>query len=509
MVVKIACIAVFALITIGIGIYCGKKVKGTGDFVLGGRSVGAWFSAFAYGTSYFSAVVFVGYAGTFGWRFGISAFWIGIANALLGSLMAWVVLGRRTRVMTKHLDSATMPDFFEKRYNSKALKLAASLIIFAFLIPYSASIYKGLSGIFEMAFNIPFEYCIIAMAVLTAIYVVIGGYKAAALNDFVQGIIMLVGIALVVWNVLSHKGGFTQAIAALSEHTPEAGSAGSGIKGVFVSMFGPDPWALLGVMILTSLGTWGLPQMVHKFYSIKDEKAIKQGTIISTLFALVVAGGSYFIGGFGRIYVENGAGGVPVTGYDGVVPAMLSSSLSDLMIGVIVVLVLSASMSTLSSLVISSSSTITLDLIKGFFWKNMNEKKQVLMMRILCAFFIVLSVVMALQPGNLISNLMAISWGALAGAFLAPFMYGLFSKKITKSAVWVSFVVGIGIVSVNHFTGLMEGTSAGAVSMLVTLVLVPIVSLVTPKLKKEHVDHCFACYDEKVETTAKKSLSEG
>ncbi len=508
MVVKIACIVVFALITIGIGIYCGRKVQGTGDFVLGGRSVGAWFSAFAYGTSYFSAVVFVGYSGTFGWRFGISAFWIGIANALLGSLMAWVMLGRRTRVMTKHLDSATMPDFFEKRYNSKALKLAASLIIFAFLIPYSASIYKGLSGIFEMAFNIPFEYCIIAMAVLTGIYVVIGGYKAAALNDFVQGIIMLVGIALVVWNVLANKGGFTGAIAALSEHTPEAGAAGSGIKGVFVSMFGPDPWALLGVMILTSLGTWGLPQMVHKFYSIKDEKAIKQGTIISTLFALVVAGGSYFMGGFGRLYVQNGANGVPVTGYDGVVPAMLSNSLSDLMIGVIVVLVLSASMSTLSSLVISSSSTITLDLIKGFFWKNMSEKKQVLIMRILCAFFIVLSVVMALQPGNLISNLMAISWGALAGAFLAPFMYGLFSKKITKTAVWVSFIVGIGIVSVNHFTGLMEGTSAGAVSMIVTLVLVPIVSLITPKLKKEHVKHCFACYDEKVETTKKKALSQ-
>lgn len=501
MVVKIACIAVFALITVLIGIYCGKKVKGTGDFVLGGRSVGAWFSAFAYGTSYFSAVVFVGYAGTFGWRFGISAFWIGIANAILGSLLAWVVLGRRTRIMTKHLDSSTMPDFFEKRYDSRALKLAASLIIFVFLIPYSASIYKGLSGIFEMAFNIPFEYCIIAMAVLTGIYVVIGGYKATALNDFVQGIIMLVGIVLVVWNVLANKGGFTAAIGALSQHTPEAGAAGSGIKGVFVSMFGPDPLALLGVMVLTSLGTWGLPQMVHKFYSIKDEKAIKQGTIISTVFALIVAGGSYFMGGFGRLYVENGANGVPVTGYDGVVPAMLGGTLSDLMVGIIVVLVLSASMSTLSSLVISSSSTITLDLIKGFFWKNMSEKKQMLLMRILCAFFIVLSVVMALQPGNLISNLMAISWGALAGAFLAPFMYGLFSKKITKTAVWVSFIVGIGIVTVNHFTGLMnlEGTSAGALSMVVTLILVPLVSLITPKMKKEHVDACFACYDKKAE----------
>ncbi len=505
MVVKIACIVVFAAVTVLIGVISSKKVKGVGDFVLGGRNVGPWFSAFAFGTSYFSAVIFVGYAGRFGWNYGVSATWIGLANALVGSCLAWIVLGRRTRVMTKHLDTSTMPEFFEKRYNSKALKLAAAIIIFVFLVPYSASIYKGLSGIFEMAFNIKFEYCIIAMAVLTAVYVILGGYVAAALNDFIQGIVMLIGITVVVVSVLSGKGGFTAALVELSKKTADSAN---GMNGAFISFFGPDPLGLLGVMILTSLGTWGLPQMVHKFYSISDEKAIRKGTIISTLFAIVVAGGSYFMGGFGRLYVDANEAGAPVSGFDGIVPSMLSGTLSDLMIGIIVVLVLSASMSTLSSLVISSASTVTLDLIKGFFAPKMSEKKQMWTIRILCAFFIVLSVVLAMDKGSLISNLMAISWGALAGAFLAPFMYGLFSKRITKAAVWVSFVAGVGLVVVNLFVKFVDGTMAGAMAMVGTLIIVPLVSLITPRLNKEHVDNCFSCYDEKVEAKVTHSLTD-
>ncbi len=505
MVVKIACILVFAAVTVLIGIFSSKKVRGVGDFVLGGRNVGPWFSAFAFGTSYFSAVIFVGYAGRFGWNFGVSATWIGLANALVGSCLAWLVLGRRTRVMTKHLNTSTMPEFFEKRYDSKALKLVAALIIFIFLVPYSASIYKGLSGIFHMAFDIPFEYCIIGMAVLTAVYVILGGYVAAALNDFIQGIVMLIGISVVVFKVLAGKGGFTAAIAELSQHTAE--EAGT-LNGAFTSFFGPAPLQLLAVMILTSLGTWGLPQMVHKFYSISDEKAIRKGTIISTLFAVVVAGGSYFMGGFGRLYVTATETGTPESGFDGVVPAMLSGTLSDLMIGIIVVLVLSASMSTLSSLVISSSSTVTLDLIKGFFAPKMSEKKQMWIIRIFCAFFIGLSVILALDKGSLISNLMAISWGALAGAFLAPFMYGLFSKRVTKAAVWVSFACGVGLVTSNLFLKFMDGTVAGALAMVGTLVIVPLVSLITPKLNKEHVEECFSCYNERVEASVTHSLTD-
>ncbi len=317
---KILILVLYFAVLIGIGLYCRKHATDVNGFVLGGRSVGPWLTAFAYGTSYFSAVVFVGYAGQFGWKYGIAATWAGIGNALIGSLLAWVVLGRRTRIMTQHLNSATMPQFFGERFASKPLKIIASVIIFIFLIPYTASLYNGLSRLFGMAFEIDYSVCIVLMAVLTAIYVIAGGYMATAINDFIQGIIMLVGIVVIIAAIINSKGGFMAAYEGLAQISD---STVSDSPGVFASFFGPDPLNLLFVVILTSLGTWGLPQMVQKFYAIKDEGAIQKGTIISTVFALVVAGGCYFLGGFGRLFSEQID--VVKNGYDSIIPTMLQN----------------------------------------------------------------------------------------------------------------------------------------------------------------------------------------
>ncbi len=508
MAVKIILLLVFFAIMIAVGIYTRKKATNVNDFVLGGRSVGPWVTAFAFGTSYFSSVVFVGYAGQFGWKYGLASTWIGLGNALIGSLLAWVVLGRRTRVMSQKLESATMPDFFGKRFDSKALKLAASAIVFVFLIPYTASIYNGLSRLFAMAFDIPYAACIITMAVLTGVYVILGGYMATAINDFIQGIIMLIGIVLVIVAVLNGHGGFYEAVRQLSMLESDV-PVTLGQQGAFTSFFGPDVVNLFGVVILTSLGTWGLPQMVHKFYAIKDERSVKTGAIVSTVFAIIISGGCYFLGGFARLYAEADIykpdGSVM---YDAIVPQMLST-LPDILIGIVIVLVLSASMSTLSSLVLTSSSTLTLDFIKGTLVKDMKEKNQLIVMRVLIAFFIILSVVIALKPPTFIAQLMGISWGALAGAFLAPFMYGLYSKKITKASVWVSFIIGVGFTVANMFLKVIASPiNAGAITMAASLVIVPLVSLITPKMKKEYVDEIFACYDQKVTVTEKTSLGE-
>ena len=508
MLVKILFLVLFFASMIGVGIYSRKHATNVNDFVLGGRSVGPWLTAFAYGTSYFSAVVFVGYAGQFGYKYGISATWIGIGNAVIGSLIAWIVLGRRTRVMTKHLSAATMPDYFGKRYDSNALKIVASAIAFIFLIPYTASVYNGLSRLFGMAFDIPYAVCVIVMAALTGVYVILGGYMATAINDFIQGIVMIFGIIAVIVAVLDGQGGFYEAIFKLSEIESDVPLT-MGQKGVFASFFGPDLPNLIGVVILTSLGTWGLPQMVHKFYAIKDEKAIKTGTIISTFFAVVVAGGCYFLGGFGRLFdtpaIYDASGKIV---YDAIVPSMLST-LPDILIGIVIVLVLSASMSTLSSLVLTSSSTLTLDLIKGNIVKNMDEKKQLLCMRIMLVVFIVISVVIALDPPTFIAQLMGISWGALAGAFLAPFMYGLYWKGVTKASVWASFAAGVGITVANMFFKFIASPiNAGAIAMIAGLIIVPIVSLITPKMKKEKVDEIFTCLDEKVLVSKRKSIEE-
>ncbi len=496
MIIKIAMLLLFFGVMIAVGIYCRKNATDVNGFVLGGRNVGPWLTAFAYGTSYFSAVIFIGYAGQFGWKFGVASTWIGLGNAFIGSLLAWVLLGRRTRIMTRHLESKTMPEFFGARFDSSMLKIVASIIVFIFLIPYTASLYNGLSRLFGMAFDLDYTVCIVAMAVLTGIYVIAGGYMATAINDFIQGIVMLIGIVAVIWAVLASQGGFMEAYQKLALVEDASASA---MPGAFASFFGPAPFDLLCVVILTSLGTWGLPQMVQKFYAIRNEEAIRKGTIISTVFAIVVAGGCYFLGGFGRLYDID----VAATGYDAIIPAMIEK-LSPFLIAVVVILVLSASMSTLSSLVLASSSTLTLDLIKGTIVKKMDEKKQVLIMRAFIVVFIVISAVIAVvqykSSVTFIAQLMGISWGALAGAFLAPFIYSLYWKGVTKLSVIVNFIFGVGIMTWNMLAKaslpavLQSPINCGAFAMLAGLVIVPVVSLITPKLSAEKIQSVFTCF---------------
>ena len=509
MLIKILMLIVFFALMIWIGVYSRRQATTVDGFVLGSRSVGPWLSAFAYGTSYFSAVIFIGYAGQFGWRYGLASTWIGIGNTIIGSLLAWVILGRRTRVMTKSLKSATMPSFFEARFESRAMKIVSSVIIFIFLVPYTAGVFNGLSNLFGMAFNIPYMYCVLAMAILTGVYVILGGYMATALNDFVQGIIMLVGICAVIVAVLNGHGGFMQAVRTLAE-IPSDNPITMGQPGAFTSFFGPDPLGLLSVVILTSLGTWGLPQMVQKFYAIKSEKSISTGTIVSTFFALVIAGGSYFLGGFGRLIDVSEVSTVAADGtvamkFDMVMPTLLEG-LPDILMGILVVLVMSASMSTLSSLVLTSSSTFTLDLLKDNVIKDFSEKKMLISLRLLIVVFIVLSVVLAINPPTFIAQLMGISWGALAGAFLAPFLYGLYWKGVTKGAVWASFAFGVGFTVLNIFCKFTNSIVAGAIAMVGGLIIVPLVSLITPKFDRARADEIFACYDVEVEATTKKYL---
>lgn len=518
MLVKVTLTIIFLVVMVGVGFYSRQQAKSVDGFVLGGRSVGPWLTAFAYGTSYFSAVVFVGYAGQFGWKYGLSASWIGIGNAIIGSLLAWIVLGRRTKLMTQHIQSRTMPDFFGTRYGSEGLRVVASVIAFVFLIPYTAGVYMGISKLFEMGFGIPYSYCAIIMACLTAVYVILGGYKATAINDFIQGIIMLFGITTVIFVVLQHQGGLAEAVDKMAAAVPTAhdmeeksGLFSAFRPGDFASWFGPNPLSLLGVVVLTSLGTWGLPQMVGKFYSITDECAIKRGTVISTVFALIVSGGCYFLGSFGRLFPEPAfSPDKHKYAYDSIVPSMLET-LPDILIALVVLLVLSASMSTLASLVLTSSSTMTLDLIyrdkksqdgevEGGEIDDMVaekiERRKVVVMRVLIVFFIVLSLMIALNPPQFIAQLMGISWGALAGAFLAPFMLGLYWRGVTPASVWACFAWGVGLTVVNMMLGnsLLNPIDCGAVAMVGGFVIVFIVSLFTRKMNPSFVDDVFKCY---------------
>jgi len=506
-------LAVYAVIMAFIGCFSYGKSKNLDGFLIGGRNIGAWVTAFAYGTTYFSAVVFVGYAGQHGWNIGLGAIWIGIGNAILGCLLSWLLFANRTRKMTKKLNARTMPDYFEKRYNSKGMKIIASLIIFVFLVPYSAAVYKGLGSLFNAVFpGVETWVWMLIIACLTAVYLVAGGYVATAYTDLIQGIIMLIGVVCLVVAVLRHDsvGGLAGLIENLGnfKSLPDDPNPITGSQ--LTNIFGGSSFKFLCFNImLTSFGTWGLPQMIGKFYAIKDTAAIKRGTIISTIFCIVIGCGAYLIGSTSRLIL---GGQLPEGGVDSVIPAVLmevlgGGTLGIVLLAVIMVLLLSASMSTLEAVVLTSASAVAVDLIPAVRKKATKPETQMILTRILCLVFVACSFVFATRNIPIIVSLMSFSWGLVSGCFIGPYIWGLFSKKITKIGAYSGILSGLLTVGCSTLViSLQSGFSAaaakspemGVAAMAISMVVVPLVSAFTKNKKAdaERVDEIFECYKE-------------
>ncbi len=514
-IIAAAALAVFTVLMVGIGVYSRRRAATLDGFLLGGRKIGPWMSAFAYGTSYFSAVIFIGYAGKHGWDIGFASMWIGVGNALLGAMLAWMLLARRTRRMTHRLGSKTMPEFFEARYQCRGMKLYSAVIIFVFLVPYAAGVYKGLGTLFSAVFPSlennalgldPTVICMLIVALLTAVYLILGGYVATTITDFVQGLIMLAGVVIMVVAIVNSPevGGLS---AGLDKLTAMAAQDGVDVT----SPWGGENLQFLAInILLTSFGAWGLPQMVHKFYAIRDESSIRKATIISTVFALVIGCGAYFVGTFGRVFLDNQ---LPAGGYDAVVPTLLMKAFStglwqNILLAVILLLVLSASMSTLSSVVLTSSSAITVDLL-GAVRPQVKPKTQMRLTRLFCLLFVACSFVFATFNFAIIVSIMSFSWGVVAGCFLGPYLWGLYSRRTTRAGAWAGLVGGLVVVMAMTVInmclhGFADGAYAafqaasansplfGVIAMSVSVVIVPVVSRFTAPPDAAHVQALFA-----------------
>lgn len=503
------CIYAVAMALIGCISY--GKSKTLDGFLIGGRNIGAWVTAFAYGTTYFSAVVFVGYAGQHGWNIGIGSIWIGIGNAVLGCLISWLLFANRTRKMTKKLEAKTMPEYFEKRYFSKGMKIFAAIIIFVFLVPYSAAVYKGLGSLFSAVFSgVETWVWMLIIACLTAVYLVVGGYVATAYTDLVQGIVMIVGVVCLIFAVMGHEsvGGISGFIANLSNFQSLPGDPNPITGAQLTNIFGGSAFKFLCFNImLTSFGTWGLPQMIGKFYAIKDTAAIKRGTIISTIFCLVIGCGAYLIGSTSRLIL---GGVLPEGGVDSVIPTLLmqvlgNGTLGIILLAVIMILLLSASMSTLEAVVLTSASAVAVDLIPSIRKKSTNSETQMLLTRLLCLVFVACSFIFATQNIPIIVSLMSFSWGLVSGCFIGPYIWGLFSKKITKIGACAGMLsglltVGISTLVITLNSGFAAAASKspemGVAAMAISMVVVPLVSAFTKVNDKQRVDEIFECYKE-------------
>jgi len=478
-------LTIFLALMVCIGVWGMKRTKTLGDFFLGGRTLGPWVSAVAYGTTYFSAVIFIGFAGTQGWQFGLNALWIALGNGLIGAGLAWLVLARRTRRMTQNLDTMTMPEFLQERYGAKHLKPLAASIIFFFLLPYSASVFKGLGHLFEKVFGIPYDIALLVMIAFTGIYLILGGYFAIAIADFIQGIIMFAGAAVMV-AVITGKGGglfamIGQAAEAYQLHIPPDKQ--------------PTVLTIASLVFMTSFGTWGLPQMTQKFYAIKNEQVIPKAAIVTTVFALMIGFAAYSTGAFSHVFFNldtiprNTAGAIA---YDLIVPTLLTQHLPELLLAIILVLVLSASMSTLSSLVLVSSSSVAIDLYPARVDTKTGKDRSVAMMRFLSAVFIVISYFISRFQITIIVYLMSLSWGVVSGAFAAPYILGLYSRRVTKAGAYTGLVTGVATMIILFFVlGSSRSPLAASISILLPFVAVIIVSAFTTPPDKALLDKAF------------------
>ena len=509
----IVALALYAAAMAIIGCISYRKSKTLDGFLVGGRKIGAWSTAFAYGSAYFSAVVFIGYAGQHGWNIGIGSIWIGVGNAILGCLFSWLLFANKTRKITKKLNTKTMPEYFEKRYNSKGMKIFGATLIFVFLLPYSAAVYKGLGALFNAIFpGVPTWVWMLIIACLTSIYLVAGGYTASSYSNLIQGVIMLIGVVCLVFAVLNHEnvGGISGFLENLGnfESVPNDSYPTSGEQ--LTSIFGGNSFKFLCFnILLTSFGTWGLHQMIGKFYAIKDTAAIKRGTVISTLFCVIIGCGAYLIGSTSRLVL---GGQLPDGGIDSIIPKLLTTVLSNnalglILLAVIMVLLLSASMSTLEAVVLTSASAVSVDLIPTLSKKKFKPEKQMFLTRAVCLVFVACSFIFATRNIPIIVNLMSFSWGIVSGCFIGPYVWSLFSKKITKIGAIAGMVSGLltvgGATLVISLTSGFASAAAkspemGVAAMAVSLIVVPVVSAFTKQSQKdkERVEEIFACYNE-------------
>jgi SSS family transporter len=489
-------IVLYVAVMLAVGYWCMKRTKDVGDFFLGARKLGPWMSAFAYGTTYFSAVLFIGYAGQLGWKFGIQSLWIALGNTFVGSLLAWFVLAGRTRDMTVRLDALTMPEFLRARYQSMPLQIISALIVFVFLVPYSASVYMGLSYLFQKALGLQYNQALFFLAALTAVYLVMGGYLAVAISDFIRGIVEFLGVALMVFLLAGMKGGLGASFAALCnpKYMPAMSAAPPPTGPPF-----PGWVTLWSLVLITSFGPWALPQMVQKFYSIRSKADVKRAMTIATIFALFMSFGAYYSGALTHLFFTNpktdlapilDAAGKP--NLDKLMPFFITTYVPAWLVLVVLLMVFSASMSSLSSLVLVSSSAIAIDIYGASVKREEKQKQIMLLMRVLCAVFVALSLWIAMKQFDIIVNLMVIAWGALSGAFLAPYLYGLFWRRATKAGAYAGMISGVGTaVGLFWFWGKPLIPVAGAIAMVVPLLVMPVVSFLTSPPDEAHLAKCF------------------
>ncbi|MCK4528266.1 sodium/proline symporter [candidate division WOR-3 bacterium] len=465
-----AIVIIFYLgILILVGLITGRKTRSVDDFYIGGRQLGPWVTALSFVAAYFSSVVIIG-GGGFGYMFGMATLWVGAINVLLGGTLCWIVLGPRIRKFTQRLKTITIPGFLSERFKSRFILIFSAIIIVLFMVVYNVSILKGMGHIFEVLMEIPYVYGIIIACVIILFYVSIGGYLAVVWTSFIQAWIMSAGLILLTIFALKATGGITVVNQALETIDPG-----------LINTPGLWGWpGLISFTLIVSFGVWGMPQLLVRFYSIKNLTVLKIGTVVATV-GTCMALLPYLNGAIARIHFPN------LQSPDLAIPTLTKMVLPPFGSAIVLAGVIAAGMSTFASILIILSGSLMEDIVNTGLGKKLAREKSLRYGKIASAVIGLISLLIALKPPGLVLTLTAFSWAVIASTTLWPILFGIYWKGATRLGC-ISSMVGSSVTALvwmimrNPFGihGFIPGITVG-------LILMVVVSLFTPKLPEEHL----------------------
>lgn len=437
-------IAVYLLVMVLIGAIYSKKNKSTDDFYLGGRKLGPLVTAMSAEASDMSSYLLMGLPGL-AVVYGIAeASWTAIGLAV-GTYVNWLIVAKRIRVYSSHINAVTIPQFFSKRYKDEAriLSLIAAVIIIVFFVPYTASGFSACGKLFSSLFGVDYKAAMIVSAVIIVLYTTLGGFSAASMTDLIQSIIMTVALIVVLMFGVLKAGGFNAVIENASTLPAyfSLTSTGDGTGGV-------KPYGALTIIstLAWGLGYFGMPHILLRFMAIEDSKKLKTSRRIATVWVVISMAVAIFIGTVGVGMIK---AGVLNDGFDGEriiieISKLLSTYgiLPALVAGIILAGILAATMSTADSQLLAASSSASQDIFISFFKVKLSQKKTMLIARASVIIISIIGVIIALDENSSIFRVVSFAWAGFGASFGPLVLFSLFWKRTNRAGAVAGMVFG-------------------------------------------------------------------
>lgn len=473
-------------------VYIGFKVmdknKTVGDFYLGGRELGPFVTAMSAEASDMSSWLLMGLPGV-AYLSGVAdAGWTAIGLAI-GTYLNWLIVAKRIRIYSERIDAITIPEFFAKRYHDKTniLMLIAAIWIIVFFVPYTASGFVACGKLFTTLFGIDYHIAMIVSALVIVIYTTLGGFLAASTTDFIQSIVMTVALFIVIGFGVSVAGGMDSVMGhayALPgymsfTHSYDVATKTS-VPYNFLTIFSKAAWGL---------GYFGMPHILLRFMAIKEKEQLKLSRRVATIWVIISMVVSVFIGIVAMAMSKVGALKVLVGADSETAVVRISHLLSSqgfifaILAGVIISGILASTMSTSDSQLLAASSSVSNDILMGYFKKKFSQDKLLNISRACLLLISLISMVLAWNPDSSVFNIVSFAWAGFGATFGPVVLLALFWKNSNKQGAVAGMLIGGIMVFVWHFLIIPVGGIFGIYELLpaflIALVANVVVSLVT------------------------------